>query len=112
MCAFVVLGLFFHTKAIDWLGERLRNDLFCVVWDVKPQLRQNDPSCLPPPVTDEDLCGCGTGFYRLSPNRQCQSTEGNSKHWPQPGKTIVSSSEWRDFTACQLSDTVEANVGI
>jgi len=22
----------------DWLGERLRNDLFCVEWDVKPQL--------------------------------------------------------------------------
>jgi len=35
---------FFHTKPIDWLGERLRNDLFCVEWDVKPQLSQSLPS--------------------------------------------------------------------
>jgi len=26
----------FHTKPRDCLGERLRNDLFCVEWDVKP----------------------------------------------------------------------------
>jgi len=30
MCAFVALGLAFHTKPRDWLGERLWNDLFCV----------------------------------------------------------------------------------
>jgi len=29
---------FFHTKPRDGLGKRLRNDLFCVEWDVKPQL--------------------------------------------------------------------------
>jgi len=40
MCAFVVLGLVFHTKPRDWLGERLRNDLFCVEWDIKLQLSQ------------------------------------------------------------------------
>ena len=34
MCNFDVLG-FFHTKPIDWLGERLRNDLFCVEWNVR-----------------------------------------------------------------------------
>jgi len=34
MCAFVVLG-FFHTNPIDWLGECVQNDLFCVKWDVK-----------------------------------------------------------------------------
>jgi len=33
MRAFVVLG-FFHTMPRDWLGERLRNDLFCVEWDI------------------------------------------------------------------------------
>jgi len=38
MCNFDVLG-FFHTKPRDWLGERLRNDLFCVEWDVKPKLK-------------------------------------------------------------------------
>jgi len=38
MCAFVMLGLVFHTKPRDWLGERLQNDLFCVELDVKPQL--------------------------------------------------------------------------
>jgi len=33
MCDFVVLGFVFPR---DWLGKCLRNDLFCVVWDVKP----------------------------------------------------------------------------
>jgi len=40
MFAFVVFGLVFHTKPTDWLGERLRNDLFCAELDVKPQLSQ------------------------------------------------------------------------
>jgi len=35
MRAFVVLGVVFS------VGERLRSDLFCVNWDVKPQLRQS-----------------------------------------------------------------------
>ena len=35
------LVLFFHTKPRDWLGERLRNDRFCVEWDVKPLLNQS-----------------------------------------------------------------------
>jgi len=30
-----------HTKPRDWLVERLRNDLFCVEWDVKPQLNES-----------------------------------------------------------------------
>jgi len=39
MRAFVVQGLvFFHTKPRDWLGGRLRNDLFRVDRDVKPEL--------------------------------------------------------------------------
>jgi len=41
MCAFVVLGFVFPCQAIDWLRERLRNDLFCVEWDVKPQLSES-----------------------------------------------------------------------
>ena len=32
---------FFSTKPRNWLEERLQNDLFCVVWDIKPQLSQN-----------------------------------------------------------------------
>jgi len=28
MCAFVVLGLVFHIRPRDWLGERLQSDLF------------------------------------------------------------------------------------
>ena len=37
--AFVELGLAFSVLSQkDWLG--LRNDLFCVEWDVKPQLSQ------------------------------------------------------------------------
>jgi len=37
MSAFVVLSfIFFHTKPRNWLEERLRNDLFCVEWDIKP----------------------------------------------------------------------------
>jgi len=41
MRAFVVLGLVFSTPSQETgLGKRLRNDLFCVEWDVKPQLNQ------------------------------------------------------------------------
>jgi len=39
----LVSCLFFHTKPTDWLGGRLRHDLFCVEWDVKPEFNQ---SCL------------------------------------------------------------------
>jgi len=37
LCAFVVLGLVSSVlcQEIGW-EERLRNDLFCVEWDVKP----------------------------------------------------------------------------
>ena len=41
MRAFVVLGLVFHTKPRDWLGEHFRYDLFCVEWDVKAQLNES-----------------------------------------------------------------------
>jgi len=34
MRAFVVLSLVFPYQATDWRDERLRNDLFCVEWDV------------------------------------------------------------------------------
>jgi len=46
MRAFVVLGLVtFHVKPKDWLGERLRNDIFCVECVVKPQLSQSNERC-------------------------------------------------------------------
>jgi len=32
---------FFHTKQAIGLGKRLRNELFCVEWDVKSQLNQS-----------------------------------------------------------------------
>ena len=40
---FLLLRLisFFSVKPRDWLGKRLQNDLFCVGWDVKPQLSQS-----------------------------------------------------------------------
>ena len=42
MRAFVVLGLFFSIPSQDiGLGKRLRNDLFCVEWGVKPPLNQS-----------------------------------------------------------------------
>jgi len=42
MHAFVVLGLvFFILSQETVLGKHLRNDLFCVERDVKPQLRQS-----------------------------------------------------------------------
>jgi len=41
MCVFVVLGLVFPYQPRDLLGKHLRNDLFCVEWDVKPQLSQS-----------------------------------------------------------------------
>jgi len=41
MCAFVVSGLvFFIPSQKIGLGKCLQNDLFCVEWDVKPQLSQ------------------------------------------------------------------------
>ena len=45
MRAFVVLGLVFSVIGQETtqtsLAKRLRNDLFCVEWDVKPQLNQS-----------------------------------------------------------------------
>jgi len=39
MSAFVALGLVFSIPSQEiGLEKRLRNDLFCVEWDVKPQL--------------------------------------------------------------------------
>jgi len=42
MCAFVVFGLVFpyQAKRLAWGTSGLWNDLFCVEWDVKPQLNQ------------------------------------------------------------------------
>ena len=51
MRAFAVLGLFFSTPSWEiGLGKLLRSDLFCVEWDVKPQLSQ--------------LAACCSGWYR------------------------------------------------
>ena len=42
MRPFVVLGLVFSIPSQETgLGKLLRNDLFCVKWDVKPQLNQS-----------------------------------------------------------------------
>jgi len=42
MRAFVVLSLVFSLPSQETgLGKRLRNDLFCVWWGVKPQLSQS-----------------------------------------------------------------------
>jgi len=43
MRAFVVLGLVFFSIPSQEIGleKRLRSDLFCVEWDVKPQLSQS-----------------------------------------------------------------------
>jgi len=40
MHAVVVLGLVPYQAKIG-LGKRLRNDLFCEEWDIKPQLNQS-----------------------------------------------------------------------
>jgi len=41
MCAFVVLGFVFPYQAKRLAWGTLQNDLFCVEWDVKPQLSQS-----------------------------------------------------------------------
>jgi len=48
MHAFVVSGLVFSTPSQEiGLGKPLRNDLFCVEWDVKPHLSKSiDQLCL------------------------------------------------------------------
>jgi len=39
MCALLVLGLVFAILSQEIAsGNRIQNDLFCVEWDVKPQL--------------------------------------------------------------------------
>ena len=48
MRAIVVLGLVFSIPSQETgLGKRPRNDLFCVEWDVKPQLSQSVTLMLP-----------------------------------------------------------------
>jgi len=37
----LLIDLVFHTKPRDWRGKCVRNDLFCVEWDVKPQLNRS-----------------------------------------------------------------------
>ena len=60
MRAFVVSGLAFPYQA-NRLARRLRNDLFCVEWHVKPQLDQSIGGHLPPirdicPLPFLDIC--------------------------------------------------------
>jgi len=52
MQAFVVLGLVFSvlTQEIA-LGKRLRNELFSVKWDVKPQLSESVNQLLMPELS-------------------------------------------------------------
>ena len=72
MRAIVVLGLVFSIPSREvGSGKRLRNDLFCVEWDVKPQLDRwiesacADYSCCgfagDPVPSDGDLPGQPTG---------------------------------------------------
>ena len=72
MRAIVVLGLVFSIPSREvGSGKRLRNDLFCVEWDVKPQLDRSiesacaDYSCCgfagDPVPSDGDLPGQPTG---------------------------------------------------
>jgi len=59
MCAFVVLGLFFPCNAKN--GERLRNDLFCVKYDVKPSpVTSNLANTIEPSV-----CGVDKAYVKL-----------------------------------------------
>jgi len=39
LLAFCVWFRFFSTEPIDWLEEHLRNDLFCIEWDVRTMQR-------------------------------------------------------------------------
>jgi len=41
LLGFVMRGLVFSTKPIDWWEECVQYDLFCVEWDVKPYLSQS-----------------------------------------------------------------------
>jgi len=62
MRAFVLLGLFFYrTKQRDSPRKRLRNDLFCVEWDVKPQLNQARSKIVTGHFADTARVVCGAG---------------------------------------------------
>jgi len=58
MCSFVELGLVFHTKPRDWLVECLRNDIFCMEWDVNqiPVWLLSTPRLYDWSVSSEHLC--------------------------------------------------------
>ena len=46
MHVFVVLALVFSLPSQEiGLGKSPRNDLFCVEWDIKPQLSQSHANC-------------------------------------------------------------------
>jgi len=107
MRAFVALSFVFCTKPSDCLGERFRNDLFCVEWDVKPQLthdccRYDDGRGA---AVDEDE---GRDRYeddggrRRPRGRRSESDGGNSDVHPLVVMTVVSI-DWL-FTYGSLSE--------
>ena len=64
MRTFVVLGLVFSIPVQEiGLGKRFRNAIFCVEWDVEPQLKQsvNLPEVSTRPGAESDVSRCVIG---------------------------------------------------
>jgi len=72
--AFVVLGFVFSIPCQEiGSGKRLRNDLYCVEWDARPQLGQSVASvCVRAAVCWDD---CGPAGRCMRPN-QCLCDDG------------------------------------
>jgi len=92
MRAFVVLGLFFYrTKQRDSPRKRLRNDLFCVEWDVKPQLNQARSKIVTGHFADTARVVCGAG---QSLKNVPGGTDVLGKWKSVPGKIRIRASIW------------------
>ena len=87
MRPFVVLGLVFSIPSQETgLGKLLRNDLFCVKWDVKPQLNQSITQSINQSTTKVSLSVEASGLPRLmhASTDQLHSTTKTAPYPVQP----------------------------
>ena len=131
---------FFGSRPRDWLGleERLQNDLYFMssgTLNLTSNSNTRKPFQRPHSISWAAPCSSSSHWFRKrisghnwtrffdmlealrTPKQQCQSTEGNSDYWPQPGKIThwskpfvihrcshVSMGRCSSFTSALISD--------
>ena len=93
MCALVVLGLVFPYQAKRLALERLQNYLFCVEWDIKPQLNQQKIK------RDEE---------RQQSIQSSMMFKKSSINWLKSGKAVMQ--YYKNISVCVLLNSEEALV--